>query len=354
MAEGGDGVFTREAHLAPDFVPPSLPGREAHLRELASLLQPAARGQKPASAFLHGPPGTGKTATARYVLRQLEEASSRALPVYVNCWQESTRLAVLSRIAVALRLPLPRRGLAEDEVLSRVMESLRRDQRVLLAVLDEVDRLEGRDRVLYDLSRAAEVHRVPAGTIAVSNDPTVLARLDGRVRSSLAARSLEFRAYSPPELKAILAERAKLAFRPGAVAPEAIAVAAAIAARSGGDARLALELLLRAGRHADEHGASQVGAAEVRAASEPFKARAAVELPAELGRGEELMLKVLKAMPGARKGGVEAALAYGEYSRESDESERGVRGHLALLERRGLVETWSERGQRFVKLKRTS
>lgn len=350
--ERGDSLFTKEACLTPEFVPDRLPGREAHLKELAFLLEPASHGMKPANAFLYGHPGTGKTASARFVMRQLEDSSSDVLPVYVNCWQEGTRLAVLSRIAISLRLPLPRRGLAEDEVLTRVMEALRKERRVLMVVLDEIDRLDGRDRLLYDISRANEVNKVKAGVVAISNDPTLLARLEERVRSSLSARSLEFRPYTPPELKAILAERAGLAFRPGAVTPEAIAVAAAMAARSKGDARLAIDLLLKAGRYAEQHCSNEVGAAEVRAASAPFKVEPLVELPEELGKGEERMLSLLKSMPGARKAGVETSVLYESYLKEKEETERSVRGHLAMLEKRGLVETWNEGSTRFVKLKR--
>jgi len=324
------------------------------LRELAFLLEPASRGLRPANAFLSGPPGTGKTASARFMLRQLEDSGAHVLTVYVNCWQESTRLAVLSRLAVTMRLPLPRRGLAEDEVLTRVMEALRKDQRVLIVVLDELDRLEGRDRLLYDLSRAGEVHGVKAGVLAVSNDPALLVRVEERVRSSLAAKSLEFRPYSPPELKKILSERARMAFRPGTFSEEAVAVSVAMASKNKGDARLAIELLLRAGRYAEQHGLDSVGAGEVRAANEPFRAKPVEELPEELSKGEELLLKVLKSLPGAKKAGVESGVAYVEYLKEKNESERSLRAHLAQLEKRGLVETWLEKNTRFIKLKKAS
>lgn len=356
MAAGQDdtSIFTKEGALTPDFLPSNLPGREAHTRELAFLIEPAIRGVKPSNAFLYGPPGTGKTVTAKYVLNQLIEASSKAVSVYVNGWQESTRLAVLSRLAIALRLPLPRRGLAEDEVLTRIMEVLRKEQRVMVVVLDEADRLNGVDRLLYDLSRASEVHQAPMGVITISNEPDLLANLDDRVRSSLSARSIEFKAYSPIELKAILTERAKLAFRPGVVNAEGIAMAAALAAsKNRGDARIALETLLRAGRFAESKGRGQVGAAEVKESNTPFSAEPLEEIPETMGKGEELLLEVVKSMPGAKKGGVEANVVYEEYAKRKQETERSIRNHLAMLERRGIVESWNERNTRYLKLKRT-
>lgn len=44
--------------------------RDARIRELALLTQPALRSVIPKSAFLHAPPGTGKTAPVRRILPQ--------------------------------------------------------------------------------------------------------------------------------------------------------------------------------------------------------------------------------------------------------------------------------------------
>jgi cell division control protein 6 len=343
-----DSVFTREAALSADFIPPLLPGRDRHVRELVFCLKPLLRRVRPSHAFLHGRPGTGKTATAKHVLRSLEEESNDVVTVYLNAWQERTRLAVLSRLSVALRLPLPRRGLADDEVLTRIFESLKKSGKGLCVVIDEADRLDEKSRILYDLSRAGEVHGVPCGVVLISNDDELLSHVEDRVRSSLSAKSLQFDPYGPLELKSILHERVKLAFRPGSVEPEAVALCAAMAAKNGGDARFALELLVRAGREADRHGRN-VGVTEVKAAASGFSDKPVEVLPEALSGGETRMLEVLKALPGYRKGGVELAFVFEQCLSQHEETDRSLRNHVERLEQRGLIETWEEQGARKVK-----
>ena len=69
------------------YMPDHLHHRDAQLRELAFLLQ----GAGPRNAVLRGPPGTGKTTTVR---RAFSELTGEFIPVYVNCRQNHTLLAV--------------------------------------------------------------------------------------------------------------------------------------------------------------------------------------------------------------------------------------------------------------------
>ena len=76
------------------FVPDHLHHRDAQVRELAFLISPALRGGSALSAILRGPPGTGKTTTVRRIFREVTEETQRVIPVYVNCRQDHTPLAV--------------------------------------------------------------------------------------------------------------------------------------------------------------------------------------------------------------------------------------------------------------------
>ncbi|PJF37905.1 MAG: hypothetical protein CUN55_19705, partial [Phototrophicales bacterium] len=64
----------------------------------------------------------------------------------------------------------------------------------------------------------------------------------------------------------ILQDRITECFRPNSVMPEAIELIADIAAKRGGDARHALELLLIAGKYADNEGTTIVYPEHVRKA----------------------------------------------------------------------------------------
>ncbi|MFB6299796.1 MAG: hypothetical protein ABEH65_05995 [Halobacteriales archaeon] len=82
--------------------------------------------------------------------------------------------------------------------------------------------------------------------------------LDPRSESRLSLQTLGFRPYTAPELVDILEQRVEQAFRQDAVSDDVLELIAENVAAQGGDCREALDLLLRAGRRADETGEEKV------------------------------------------------------------------------------------------------
>jgi len=109
-----ESIIVREEVLLPQHMPDELLFRDSDLRAIADALRPILTKRTPDNLFIHGPSGCGKTTCVKYLLRQLSSHAS-ILPVYVNCWENSTQLAVYNRIVEEMRLPLPRRGLATDQ-----------------------------------------------------------------------------------------------------------------------------------------------------------------------------------------------------------------------------------------------
>ena len=68
-------VFRNKHVLQLSYVPESLPHREKLLEQLASMIAPALRMEVPSNILIYGKPGTGKTATARYVGGELERVA---------------------------------------------------------------------------------------------------------------------------------------------------------------------------------------------------------------------------------------------------------------------------------------
>jgi cell division control protein 6 len=139
-AEEGE-IFRDEKFLYPEFVPERLPYRDAQIDEMVHAFQPVLKGGKPQNVFVFGASGTGKTVTVKYVLRELEAFSNRAKGLYLNCFEYNTRQAVLNQICVFLGVPVPRRGIATDEVYSELLLALKKADFVPLIVLDELDQL---------------------------------------------------------------------------------------------------------------------------------------------------------------------------------------------------------------------
>jgi cell division control protein 6 len=263
------GVFKNERYLWPEFVPERLPHRDAEINSIVYALNPVTKGGKMHNLFLHGPTGTGKTACIKYVLSQLEEFSDRAKTHYINCFEYGTRHAVLASIASFIGAVIPRRGTAADEVFTQMVEKLKTLNYAPIVILDEADQLEKsgeHSALLYDILRVIEYQKNRIGLVLISNDAGFTSRLDERVRSSLSAEVIEFVPYSPVQMKDILRERCEQAFSESVLESDVINLAAAFAAKNGGDARVAIEALWKAGREAQREGSNTVSLKHLRRA----------------------------------------------------------------------------------------
>jgi len=285
-----------ERFLYPDFVPERLPFRDKEISELVFCLKPASEGKKPTNVFVFGKPGTGKTVTAKFVLGELEEFSDRVKCLYINCFETNSRHSIILKVANFFGYPVPERGLSSDEIFSRVVSIIKSKKFIPVLVFDEAEqllRMEETKKLLYDFSRMNEQFKLLCGLVFVSNDEFFLAKLDERVRSSLQPSSVSFEQYSPMELKEILKERSVYAFADNALEGEVIPLCAAHAAKNGGDARIAVDCLLKAARLAEKENSKQVTVKHVRAAfmqEKPVK----FELTSSLTEQEALVLDFLK------------------------------------------------------------
>lgn len=299
---GGPSVFRDLGKLDFDYVPPELPGRDDAVRFLSNTYRSLLQGGQKEHAFVWGPVGSGKTVVAKRFAQDFRAAlhrQGRALEVtYVNCrTRKSSGLALLG-ILRQFDPGYPERGFSTGEMLQDLRRHLERRTAHLLVILDEVDalvRADGSD-LLYDLTRfGSESGPTWCGiSVLMVSQENVLGNLDAAALSTFKqTNQYQMAAYDVGGLEAIVRQRVQLAFHPGAVSPDLTTLVADVVAAQGGNARLAIEVLQKAGRMADEAGKREVSAEMVRSAKADSYSYITIAKLQNMGRHPLLVLLAL-------------------------------------------------------------
>jgi archaeal cell division control protein 6 len=270
------GIFKSRDVLRPTYTPSELPHRNEQINGLASVLVPALRGETPSNVLIYGKTGTGKTAVAKYVGKELEEASlgdMKCTVIYINCEVVDTQYRILAHLARHFDKEIPMTGWPTDQVYAEFRNAVDSEKQVVVIMLDEVDKLVRKgDDVLYNLSRInSDLLRSKVSIIGISNDLKFTEFLDPRVKSSLGEDEIIFPPYNAEQIKDILEQRAKLSFSPGVLQESVIPLCAAFAAQEHGDARKALDLLRISGELAERARSAIVAEDHVRSAREKIE-----------------------------------------------------------------------------------
>ncbi len=285
-------VFKNEEILSPEYIPEILPHRENQIKQIANNLEPASEGRKGQNTFVFGPPGIGKTATVKFIFRKFEEEYSGIKTIYINCWDFNTSIAVLSKITTELGMFIQRRGLGKDEINERFVEVLSKTKSNVVVCLDEVDQLITKEPgALYNLLRVNQYTDKNLTLVLISNNPHIFSKLESRVLSSLNADEIEFKPYKIDEMKNILAERARYAFVSADGA--AIMLAANLAIQRGGDVRIGLQCLQKAGRIAEKRGERKLIASHVREILTNVKDARAEILKKKISENEKVLVDIV-------------------------------------------------------------
>ncbi|KUO43398.1 MAG: hypothetical protein APU95_05990 [Hadesarchaea archaeon YNP_N21] len=289
-------VFKDVSKLSPDYVPKKLLYRDEEFRALARIFKPVIESKISQRALITGSVGVGKTVLAKKFGEEIVKvARKKKLElnyIHINCRKERTVYAVLMDLVHHYNPTWPIRGVGAETLLDMTVEWLSKHDCYWIVALDEIDyftQLNGPD-LLYSLSRVAEFgapNRI--SLIAISRDKSFLYQLDPATQSTFMHNVLALGKYTAEQLEGILNQRAREAFKMGAVNPETISLIANIASRWG-DARFALELLWRAGTIADGEDSDVVLPEHARKAKEEIHPEIKKEVLRELELHEKLLL----------------------------------------------------------------
>ncbi len=346
----GKPIFENKEVLRPSYTPQDLPHRNTQINKMATILVSALRRNTPSNILIYGKTGTGKTASAKYVSQELESTSEKYdVPCeveYMNCEVTDTQYRVLAQLAntfieknrqvVEAKLTrhedrrstlaedaaelrassfdtieeldnriteleeerdqmeeVPMTGWPTDRVYTSFFEAVDYHERVAVIMLDEIDKLveKSGDDTLYNLSRMnSELVNSRISIIGISNDLKFTEFLDPRVKSSLGEEEIVFPPYDANQLRDILQQRAKDAFKSDVLTDDVIPLCAAFAAQEHGDARRALDLLRTAGELAERGQAERADENHVRKAQDKIELDRVVEVVRTLPTQSKIVL----------------------------------------------------------------
>ena len=303
-----ESVFFDKRVLQSSYTPETIPHREEQAKQIATILAPALKGDKPSNIFIYGKTGTEKTLTTKYTTQKLMDIASREkVPLkvfYVNCKLKrsaDTEYRLIAQLATELGKSIPPTGLPTEEVYKAFLRALNKQKQNYILILDEIDQLVNKtgDNALYNLTRINEEIESQISLIGISNDIMFVDKLDPRVRSSLSEEEIVFPPYNALQIQSILKQRADIAFNKDVLQQGVIEKCAAYAARDHGDARRALELLRVAGEITDRKNSKKITTEHIDEAEEKIDRDRIIDIVTTQPKQYHLVLySILSLQPG--------------------------------------------------------
>ncbi len=325
------------------YIPKKLLHREEEQKMLIQYFKPVIEkpGEYSQRVSIIGAIGSGKTAIALKFGEMVKVYSTQKNLnleyVHVNCRRARSAFLTLLEIVRKFNPHIPVRGFSPEEILNMLTEILNRKRLYLIVTLDEIDfviRKDGPD-LLYDLTRLTDDEidmKERVSIITIVRDIAFRTMLDESTLSTLRQNTIFLDPYNEDQLRDIIADRVKEAFYEDVVSKEAADLIADIASKNG-DARYAIELLERAGMHADHRQSLKVLPEHVRHANASIHPVIRQEIVKDLTTQQKL---VLLAISIKLKTTQKAYTTMGEveeaYKRLCEEFTFPVRSHTQLWE----------------------
>ena len=295
LLKGGESLFKNEYALDYTFLPKVVPFRESQQKYLASCIKPLLMDHNGRNVLVHGPPGVGKTAALKHLLRELDESdefSDKVFLIYVNCWHKNTTYKVVLELCDAVGYAFVQNKNTEDlfKIVTQIL-----NKKSAIFVFDEIDKAEDTD-FLYILSEMVFKKTI----FLVTNYKSWLLDLDARIRSRLMLEQIEFPNYTDTEIEGILRDRISYAYNSECVDADALKIISKKAADLK-DLRIGLFLLRESTVIADGHGSSRITINHVNSAVEKI-GQFTIKNTDELDDESKLVLKIVREYSGKKIG----------------------------------------------------
>jgi len=158
-----NNIFKNKAVLQSKYQPEEIPYRDEQIKQIALILGPTLRGEKPSNLFLYGKTGTGKTISIQKVkdelIKRTNPNSGFSLRLeYLNCKLKKiadTEYRILAELISKLGGEVPATGLPTQAVYDRFVNLIDKERQLIVLILDEVDQTVKKisSDFLYNLTR---------------------------------------------------------------------------------------------------------------------------------------------------------------------------------------------------------
>ena len=272
--------------------------RSKQLEGLARYLAPVLGRSVPSNLLIYGVSGTGKSVTCLHFLSVLQKmCARRGVPfrfVYLDLTAPRTCFSALNELVIALDANSRRyrKGIPVAWMQETIIKALNRYEGFICILADEVDNVKGDANALYTFLAKTLPRKVQPRLVYVflTNRLQWDQKLDPRILAVLKKTDIIFEPYNAEDLVQILQLRVEKALDKSKVDTGAIRKIAALASRENGDARKAVELLVKAVAVAEET-SGLLGVEEVDQAQKLLEVEKSEEMIASLASQQKLVLQ---------------------------------------------------------------
>lgn len=319
-------MITDARVLQQEFIPREVRHRDSEVNYLSSILEAVTNGNSTEPTLLYGPSGVGKTCIAQYIVEELRGNVVDLNTQYVNCWEDYTRFKTLYQLldGIGEAYDIHRQSTPRDLLLDRLRDY---DEAPYVVILDEVDQLQNKE-LLYDLCRMRELTLI----LIANREEELFSPLDERLHSRLRnANRIHFNQYGHDELVSILRDRARWGLAEEAITASGLQQ---IAERAAGDARVAIGILRKAARTANQNGQSRIHPSVIADVVLEAKLEIERETINRLTPHQKTLYNIINEAEE-----INPPTLYEQYSNlvEDPKTERTVRNYLAKLEHYNLI-----------------
>lgn len=253
MLGHGESLFKNPGVLEETYLPRLLPYRENKQKFLANSIKKVERGGT--NVLIYGSPGIGKTASVRYVFRELKMERDDVLPIYINTWENDNFTKIVHHICNELGMkPMGRNA---ERLWDIILDKVKDYKGVALA-FDEVD-MAGKASFLYNFLEDLDYKTI----FLITTNRDWYSRVDNRIRSRLNPEYLEYEAYNYEETRGILEKRRNHAFVQGVWEEEAFEEVVS-RCHDKEDIRFGLSLMKKVGNRAEDDASKKIALEHVK------------------------------------------------------------------------------------------